>query len=339
MTAIESGDVEDLHVLASAALRGEGLLGDAEVVFEPLAGGVSNDVVIARTGGASYVVKRALPRLRVSEVWEASAERSNTEASALRWARAIDARAVPEVFAADRSGNVIVIQLAPSGFANWKDQLLSGVVRAELGTRLGGLLGGWHVASSENPTVLDEFDDQEAFAQLRVNPFYRVAAERNPAVAPIVLGLAERMAGTRTALVHGDFSPKNILVDSAPSTDLWVIDWEVAHAGDPVFDIAFLLHHLVIKSIARPELTAAIAETADEFVLTYGERTQNTLGPLDHRYLLAHTGALVLARVDGKSPVDYLSPGQRDAARRLATAILLDPPEQLTELWSLTNDG
>lgn len=326
---------DDLRDVAVSALRDAGLVGSDPVVFEPLAGGVSNDVVIARAGSAAYVVKRALPRLRVAEVWEASAERSFTEASALRWAKSVIPDAVPAVDAVDRSHNVIVVELAPTRYANWKEQLLAGGVRPELGTRLGGLLGEWHVASHRDDGVRAEFDDQEAFAQLRVSPFYRVTAERNPEVGPAILGLAEKMSRTRTALVHGDFSPKNILVDAAPSVGLWVIDWEVAHTGDPVFDVAFLLHHLVCKRIARPDRDAELGATAKEFLSAYEHRTRHVIGPVDQRYLLAHTAALVLARVDGKSPVDYFSADQRDAARRLAITTLRDVPNDLAELWRL----
>ncbi|HEX5858797.1 MAG TPA: aminoglycoside phosphotransferase family protein [Microbacterium sp.] len=336
MTTADARAGDELRDVALSAVRHAGLL-DAEPTVEPLAGGVSNDVVVVRTAQSAFVVKRALPRLRVAEVWEASAERSYTEAAALRWARGVAPDAVPGVVAVDRENSVLVIELAPAGYGDWKQQLLAGDVRPDVGARLGGLLGRWHVASASDPAALAEFDDQEAFDQLRVTPFYSVAAARNPAAAPVIADLVERMARTRVSLVHGDFSPKNILAEPSIGGGLWVIDWEVAHTGDPVFDVAFLLHHLVCKILVRPDRREDLIATAQSFVQTYSDHTRAVLGDLDRQYLLAHTGALVLARVDGKSPVDYFSVAQRDAARALALNVMSGAPDGLAELWRMTD--
>ena len=336
MTTAEAPADDDLRDIALAAVRHTGLL-DADPTVEPLAGGVSNDVVVVRTAHSAFVVKRALPRLRVAELWEASAERSYTEATALRWAHGVAPDAVPGVVAVDRENNVLVIELASVGYGDWKQQLLAGEVRPDVGTRLGGLLAAWQRASASDPAVLADFDDQEAFGQLRVQPFYAVAAERNPAAAPVIATLIERMAATRVSIVHGDFSPKNVLAEPFVGGGLWVIDWEVAHTGDPVFDVAFLLHHLICKMIVRPDRRHELMTTAESFVETYADRTRAAFGPLDDRYLLAHTAALVLARVDGKSPVDYFSPAQRDAARALALNVLREAPDGLAEIWRMTS--
>jgi aminoglycoside phosphotransferase (APT) family kinase protein len=335
-TKAEARAGDELRDLALAALREAGLLGSGPTV-EPLTGGVSNDVVVVRTEESAFVVKRALPRLRVAEVWEASAERSYTEAAALSWAHGVVPDAVPGVFAIDRTNNVLVIELAPDGYGDWKKQLLAGDVRSDVGARLGALLARWHVASASDPAVLAEFDDQQAFGQLRVTPFYTVAAARNPEAAPVIADLVDRMARTRTSLVHGDFSPKNILAEPLVGGGLWVIDWEVAHAGDPVFDVAFLLHHLICKMLVRPDRREQLMATAEDFVQAYSDRTRAPFGELDHSYLLAHVGALVLARVDGKSPVDYFSTAQRDGARALALTVLCEGPTGLAELWRMAD--
>ncbi|MDQ0644322.1 phosphotransferase family protein [Microbacterium murale] len=336
MTTAEASAGDDLREVALGALRHAGLLHDEHTV-QPLAGGVSNDVLVVRTAQSAFVVKRALPRLRVVEVWEASAERSYTEAAALRWAHGVAPDAVPGVVAVDRENNVLVIELAPAGYGDWKQQLLAGDVRPDVGTRLGALLADWHLASASDPRVLADFDDQETFGQLRVQPFYTVAAERNPDAAPVIAELVERMASTRVSIVHGDFSPKNILAEPLVGGGLWVIDWEVAHVGDPTFDVAFLLHHLICKIIARPDRRDELIATAENFLQTYSDRTRASLGAPDGRHLLAHTGVLVLARVDGKSPVDYFSTAQRDEARALALKMLRETPTGLAELWRMTN--
>lgn len=336
MNTTDDGNGGDLHRLAIETLRVAELL-DGAPMIEDLAGGVSNDVVVVRTRSSAFVVKRALARLRVAEVWEASADRSFTEAAALRWAATVAPEAVPRVLATDRERNVIVIELAPETFANWKVQLLAGDVRPDSGARLGKLLAAWHTASARDAALLAQFDDQQAFGQLRVSPFYTAAAERNPEVALSIQALIERMTSTRVALVHGDFSPKNMLVDADDVSGLWVIDWEVAHTGDPVFDVAFLLHHLVCKMIARPERHDVLSDTAQRFLGAYRDGSDVALGGLDDQYLAAHIGALVLARVDGKSPVDYFTPDQRDAARSVGLDLLRNAPGNVSEIWGMTN--
>ena len=57
---------------------------------------------------------------------------------------------------------------------------------------------------------------------------------------------AERLVTCRSVLVHGDFSPKNLLVSG---DRLVIIDCEVAWYGDPAFDLAFLLNHLCLKAL------------------------------------------------------------------------------------------
>lgn len=49
-------------------------------------------------------------------------------------------------------------------------------------------------------------------------------------------------------LVHGDFGPQNVLLDPATMEISAVLDWEWAHAGDPVEDLAWCewiirMHH------------------------------------------------------------------------------------------------
>jgi 5-methylthioribose kinase len=126
--------------------------------------------------------------------------------------------------------------------------------------------------------------------------------------------------------VHADFSPKNILVHGRGLT---AVDFETAHAGDPAFDLGFFLSHLLLKAVrARPD-DRPYLDSIDAFWSAYRERVG---GALDADTALvrranAHTAACALARVDGKSPVDYLDAGARDAVRRFAPAALRAAPE------------
>jgi tRNA A-37 threonylcarbamoyl transferase component Bud32 len=288
---------------------------------ELLSGGVSGDVAALHADGVDLVAKRALARLRVAEEWLARPERSLTEAAALREADRLRPGAVPPVVDVDPDTCTIVIGHAPNSWRNWKSDLLDRRADPGVAAELGRCLAGWHGGTTARRGAA--FDDTSVFVQLRIDPFHRTVAARHPDVANRVEAVVDRMLATRTCLVHGDFSPKNVLVGDGR---LWVLDWEVAHRGDPVFDLAFLLTHLLLKAIHQPARRAAYRHCADAFLDTYGHIE-------DPAYLAAQIGCLLLSRVDGKSPAEYLTASGRSRARRLAREILMREPRGVAELW------
>jgi 5-methylthioribose kinase len=311
-------------------LIGRGLLpSGSEASVVELGGGVSNVVLGVAAGGSSrFVVKQALPQLRVADTWLATRERALSEAAALEVAARLTPHAVPRLLDADADAFALTIEWAPSHWGTWKDELLHGQADPEIAHRLGLILGRWHQETAAAGALDARFDDGEAFDQLRVDPYYRTAALRNPAVALRLEEYVERMTSTRRCLVHGDFSPKNVLVGE----EVWVIDFEVAHRGDPAFDVAFLVNHLALKSIHRPAGAAAYRNCAEAFLGGY----TSVVGPSfpgEPEYVLGHVGCLMLARVDGKSPAEYLDEAGRDAARRLALELLASPPARLATVW------
>ncbi len=145
----------------------------------------------------------------------------------------------------------------------WKTQLFRGehdpAIAAEAAAMLGSIItNSWRNAEAEKL-----FGDQTVFDQLRLDPSYRFTASRRPDAAPYIHRLIERSAARRVSLVHGDWSPKNLLVTDG---QLWAIDWEVIHYGDPSFDAGFQLNHLLMKSIAMPQHKESIAGLAQTFV-------------------------------------------------------------------------
>jgi aminoglycoside phosphotransferase (APT) family kinase protein len=153
--------------------------------------------------------------------------------------------------------------------------------------------------------------------------------KRRPELASAIDEVVEQMLATRSCLVHGDYSPKNVLVGV---DGLWVVDFEVAHVGDPAFDLAFMLNHLLLKSIHRPEDAAGYYECAHAFLTTYADGVPEELLP-SLQYVLAHTGCLALARVHGKSPAEYLTANEMDVARRVGEDLLTSPPASLELVW------
>jgi 5-methylthioribose kinase len=307
-----------------AYLVSRGLVADvATVSAEELDWGVSSVVLAVEAPGLSVVVKQALDRLRVQDEWLAKRERSRTEADALRLIATLTPGAVPRVLDADEERCALTIERAPLDWRNWKERLLQGDADAEIARRLGQLLATWHQRTEGDTGAAERFADAEAFDQLRVDPYYRAVMRRWPNLEQPVGELVEEMLDAGRCLVHGDFSPKNVLT----GTDgLWIVDFEVAHFGDPVFDLAFMLNHLLLKAVHRPAELAAYRACADAFLAGYGREAEPA-------YVFGHVGALMVARVDGKSPAEYLTGAERLLARALGTRFVLDPPDSADAAW------
>jgi 5-methylthioribose kinase len=297
-----------------------------------LSGGVSNVVLYASSSAGGLVVKQSLARLNVAEEWLASQERTIREANALRAASAAIPGSVPEVLSLDEKRYALVIEAAPPDWITWKQQLLSGEIHTATATWLGRWLGRWQRLSAEDKS--GRFADNEVFVQLRVDPYYRFTSARHPDVRPVIDRHVASMLATRTCFVHGDYSPKNILVGGA---EPWVIDFEVVHLGDPVFDLAFMLNHLLLKSLHRPRLAGELRQCANALLAAYEGEVPAGLIP-EGRYLCGHIGCLMLARVDGKSPAEYLSVDEGASARALALRLLTALPSDLQECWALRDE-
>lgn len=310
-------------------LAARGLIpANEEVSARELGGGISNVVLAVDAGSSRLVVKQSLPKLRVADDWPAKRERITTEAEALRLGGRIYPDSVPAVVASYRDAYVLVIQRAPDEWKNFKEVLLVSEPLPWVAQRCGAILGAWHSHTWEDPDVERRFNDREAFDQLRVDPYHRTTARRRPEIADAIGSYVDRMLENRRCLVHGDFSPKNVLFGNG---GLWVVDFEVAHFGDPVFDLAFMINHLLLKSIHRPEIAEGCRRSAESFLAEYAKSAESP----GFSYLLGHTACLMLARVDGKSPAEYLTDQGRARARELGDQMLVDPPRSLSEAWKL----
>lgn len=328
-------EIDALAVLSPdtvvAYLRGRGLL-DARTParVSRFAGGVSGEVFAIDAGPVQLVMKRALPRLRVRADWHADPDRILAEAAALRQVAMIDPEAVPPVIDIDADTYTLVTRRAPRTWRPWKQDLLDGKVAVPVARRLGALLAAWHTVTANDPEVAGTFGKLGAFVNLRIDPFYISTAHAHPGLAARINELAKRLLSNRVCLVHGDFSPKNVLTDGRA---VWVLDWEVAHYGDPVFDQAFLLSHLLCKAIHRRATDYRAAAAA--FLSAYRSAARPAPSPGQDALLAAQAACLVLARVDGASPVDYLTSPQRHQARALARTALTDTPTDPLDLWEL----
>jgi hypothetical protein len=200
-------------------------------------------------------------------------------------------------------------------------------------------LGSWHRTTAGNTATAARFDDDEAFDQLRVHPFHQTIRTRHPQLSDPIEVCISDLTDRRECLVHGDFSPKNILVDPTDAGRLWVLDFEVAHYGAAVFDLAFLHCHLLLKAVHRPQLADALGRTAAAFQAAYAAEAGPTVTEWASHRLGWHTACLLLARVDGISPARYLAEQAQVRVRDVATTILSSPDRPIAEVWALFKEN
>ena len=113
---------------------------------------------------------------------------------------------------------------------------MQGLVRPAVGTEMGELLAALHARSAEQPDLANTFDNMDLLSALRLEPFFVAAMEANPEAAHRLREAVDHLRRYRTALIHGDFSPKNILIHLAAAGDR---RRRMRLFGDPAFDLAF----------------------------------------------------------------------------------------------------
>lgn len=311
-----------------------GVAPSGRLTGRPLTGGVSSTVIAVEGDAAGVVVKRARQRLAVKVEWLADITRSRTEGSALTVFASITPDHVPAIIDSEPATGTLALERAPIDARDWRSVILDGEVDSAIGAEIGAVVGAWHRATWMPWSGADDFTDgASALEQLRLQPFHAAVARLEPRLAPRILACAAQLRAARICLVHGDLSPKNILVlpDAAP----WILDPEVAHIGDPVFDVAFLCAHLLLAAVARPHLSAAVRETWDRFLQQY-----LAVAPAYRMAdrLSAHVGCLVLARTDGISREPGLDHARTTLARELGRR-LLDADAPIDAIWDRVDHG
>ncbi len=313
--ALEAGNL-------AGYLRDQGLVPSAaDVAVDALSGGISNVVLRARWDDGCVVVKQSLPRLRVAADWEFDRRRVFVERDCMRALAEILPGSAPTVSFSDDRQFAFGMSCAPDGGVVWKDALLAGEIVPERTLAAAALLGGMQRESVGNASIAAAFDDRMPLLQGRVDPYHRTAAGAHPDLAERIEAEVQRMLSIRSVLVHGDFSPKNLI---AYPDRMLMLDFEVAHWGDPCFDPAFLISHLVMKAWRDERNADDLFNEATRFWRAYREAAGPTV-PVDESAVVAELGCLLLARVDGKSPIEYLTtPEQTASLVALARVLLLD---------------
>ena len=313
-----------------AYLAGKGLARDPKALtIRELGGGISNLVSLIEGPGVRWVAKQSLGKLRVQDNWVSQRERIFREAAAIQSLGHILDGAVPQVVHVDRANFLYLMTAAPAGSVVWKKSLLDGQVRVDVARAAGRLLATMITASQKDPAFREQFADRTVFDELRIDPYYRTTAARDPDAREALAQLIEDSWKIQTALVHGDYSPKNMLVHE---DKIFLIDFEVVHWGDPAFDSAFLLNHLMLKSFYQPHYAELYFCAARAFwqALVVG-LTGSSMMDFEGM-TVRHLGSLMLARMDGKSPVEYIRKEEvKSRVRRAAKCLLAERPAKFEE--------
>jgi aminoglycoside phosphotransferase (APT) family kinase protein len=290
---------------------------------EALSGGVSSE--IWKVGSAC--VKRALPRLRVAQKWEAPIERNRYERMWLEAAGAAAPGATPRILAADDAAGLFAMEYL--GLPLWKAQLRDGKADPAFASQVGSTLAAIHSATAGRADVAQRFATDAIFYAIRLEPYLVATGKRHRDVERHFLSLVDRTAKTKVCLVHGDVSPKNIL--AGPRGPVF-LDAECAWYGDPAFDLAFCLNHLLLKCLWVPQKRAAFLDCFDALSGAYLKGVSFEAVEQRTATLLP---ALLLARVDGKSPVEYLGERDKQVVRQTARALLSSAAslKQIRQAW------
>ncbi len=313
-SALQSG-LESFLVQNGLAAAGE------PQAWTTLSGGVSSDIWRVDLPGRTICVKRALPKLRVQADWEAPPDRNLYEWRWFKAARRWVPSAAPEPLAFDPERRLLAMEFLPPGeHPLWKAELMAGRVDPAFAQAVGDTLGRIHASSAKAPELAPQFASDDGFFALRIDAYLLTTAANRPEVAAEIRRIAERTAQTRIALVHGDVTPKNIL--AGPEGPVF-LDAETAWWGDPAFDIASCLNHLLLKRLVVPDRAQALGDSFQAMAAAYLQRVDwEPRAALEAR-AASLLPALLLARVDGKSPVEYITEDhQRDLVRRAGAELL-----------------
>ena len=324
-------NIDDQPQLISYLRDTQDLGVDDIVSVSNLSGGVSNRTVLVQlASGERWVVKQALLQLRVDVEWTCDPARIHREAAGIRWlAEVLPPNSVPALLFEDPQHDLLIMTAVPQPHRNWKAMLLDGSLNSQHVEQFARLLSTIHSRSAQDAERLSlEFAERAYFEALRLEPYYAYTAAEVPGARAFLGALIEHTRSRQYCIVHGDYSPKNVLVRGE---QLVLLDHEVIHWGDPAFDLGFALTHLLSKAHLLVAHRAAFARAAKHFWGVYVSAVSGRL-PEAERYVIAHTLGCLLARAFGRSPLEYLEDAKRQHQCEAALALVNSSPETVEEL-------
>ena len=297
-----------------------------------LTGGVASDIAKVSVDGKDYCVKFALAKLRVKADWFAPVERNLAEYRWLKTMAEIAPDSSIKLYGHSPKANGFVMSfLDGDDCFLLKTALFEGQGHQNQAEAIGRLLGHIHHHSTLPDFDKNGFDNRDDFYALRIEPYLVYTAIKHPLIAPQIKQMADRLYHAETALVHGDVSPKNIIFKGEQPI---ILDAECATMGDPCFDVGFCLNHFILKALYVSSCMPRYLRLCLSFWQAYRMSISWEAADDFEARLCQLLPLLILARVDGKSPVEYFNKTQQDEVRDLALALIADAPKTLSALTS-----
>jgi len=317
-----------------------------EFSIEPIGGfwggmGVSSTLIRVIGTTNRFVLKQPLAELAVKDYWPCETNRIKNEKNCIEaLAILIGPEQVPKILFFDSENDILVMELITTDWQLWKTQLLDGITDDTVGRKAGELIATIHNKTYHSESIQEQFSDVSIFRQLRIDPYYKTTAERNPDIAETIEMELQRVLNSRSCLVLGDFSPKNIFTRDGA---IILLDHEIAHYGDPTVDFSFCLNHLLLKyvhlSLLLGEIQSRYLQVARTYCRAYIDTVEFCDASTMNRLAIPNLGCFMLARIDGKSPVEYItSEHARAVVRQISKNILRSEYGTLGEVFDMIGD-
>ncbi|NRA37383.1 MAG: aminoglycoside phosphotransferase family protein [Planctomycetes bacterium] len=317
--------------LQTALVRMGLIKANDHIEFEALTGGVASDIWKVQTPEQCFCLKRALAELKVEQQWSVSTERNNFEVKWFQYIAEIIPQLVPAILGHDLESQTFAMEyFEPAAYPVLKQELFAGRMHLAAVGELATQLACIHQQSSQQADLARTFNNHQLFHDLRIDPYFVSTLNKHQHLEEHIAPLTELLRTTHTALVHGDVSPKNILIgDTGPI----LLDAECAVYGDPAFDLAFLLNHFLLKSVNRKELHQDYLQAFTLIVDSYLENVQWEESTALEQRAARYLGVLLLARIDGKSPVEYITEDHdKDFVRNCAGHFISQQIDEFSEI-------
>ena len=318
----------------NAACKFQLLKDEIKFDFTKITDGVSSDIWYVKTEkGLEFCIKRALEKLTVKEDWFAPINRNNFEAAYFKACQNIIPNSFPKILGHDDKNYILAMEwFNPKSYILWKKKLLDMTFEIKDGKTISNILNKKHAYFYNKSNYKKQFENDKTFFDIRIEPYILFTAKSYPQHENYFFNVAKSLVSNKKTVIHGDFSPKNILIGSDFPV---ILDAETACWGDPVFDLAFCNNHIILKSILNLSNKKKYMSLSKEFINSYIDNINwEEKSNLRDRFLKL-TPLLILARLDGKSPIEYYKDKHIKKARALSLKILNDKIKDINNLFSI----
>ncbi|WP_169334113.1 phosphotransferase family protein [Hirschia maritima] len=297
--------------------------------IRPLTGGVASDIALVEIGETKYCMKFAREKLQVAEDWFAPLHRNAAEYAWLKFASSVCEEGAVALFGQSEALNGFAMEfVSGENVYLWKDHLLDGIATPADAVSVARCLGQIQSASTAADFDRSKFENQDDFRALRLEPYLTFLVSKHLDLKALITEIETTLYESSKVLVHGDVSPKNIMFKNGQPI---LLDAECATLGDASFDPAFCMNHLILKAAYLPDHTDEMLGLVDVFWGEYSSCIDWEDEQALEKRICALLPILMLARVDGKSPVEYLKPKAQAQVRALSISLIQNPKSTISE--------